>query len=298
MKIVNVIGGLGNQMFQYAFAISLHEKSGDDVYIDTSHYNYLFVKRFKSANLHNGFEIERVFPNAKLKHAHWYQLVRTTWYFPNYLLSRVMRKVLPVRKSEVIQKVTEYFEYNSEIYKIKGNVYFEGLWSSAKYYKPIKSLLKKVFAHPQATGINARYLYEMSMCNSVGIHVRRGDYLLEPAFRDICELDYYKRAINEIIADGEKHIFFVFSNDMDWCKEHLQPLIGLNAVYYVSNNVGNDSCWDMHLMRHCKDLIIANSSFSWWAAFLKEEEGRVIAPNKWVNRDAVFDVWDDNWIRL
>lgn len=298
MKIVNIIGGLGNQMFQYAFALSLQKKTEDKVYIDISHFNHILVKKIRSANLHNGFEIEKVFPNAHLEHAKWHQLIKITWYCPNYLISRVVRKFLPKRKNEVIQKVLEYFEYQPNVYSIKGNAYFEGLWSSAKYFKPIQNTLMHTFAHPKATGQNATYIAEMSGTNSVGIHVRRGDYLMEPDFRDICEIDYYKKAIDNILSDGEKHIFYVFSNDMSWCKSHLQPLIGENDIHYVTNNVGKQSCWDMHLMRHCKDLIIANSSFSWWAAFLKEHKGRVIAPQKWVNREAVFDVWDEEWIKL
>lgn len=298
MKIVNIIGGLGNQMFQYAFALSLQKKTEDKVYIDISHFNHILVKKIRSANLHNGFEIERVFPNAHLEHAKWHQLIKITWYCPNYLISRVVRKFLPKRKNEVIQKVLEYFEYQPNVYSIKGNAYFEGLWSSAKYYKPIQKILIQVFAHPKATGQNAAYITEMEGTNSVGIHVRRGDYLMEPDFRDICEIDYYKKAIDFIISDGEKHIFYVFSNDMSWCKSHLQPLMSNSDIRYVTNNVGNQSCWDMHLMRHCKNLIIANSSFSWWAAFLKDNKGKVIAPKKWVNREAIFDVWDEDWIKL
>lgn len=298
MKIVNVIGGLGNQMFQYAFAISLQERTGEDVYVDVSHFNHIFIKKIKSANLHNGYEVEIVFPQANLGHAKWYQLVKTTWYCPNYVLSRIVRKFMPKRKSEVIQKVSQYFEYMPEVYLRTGNAYYEGLWSSAEYYKPIQGKLKKVFSHPTAIGRNANYIEQMENCNSVGIHVRRGDYLLEPDFRDICEIDYYKRAVEEIVKDGEKHSFYIFSNDMKWCKANLVPLLGAHEVHLVTENVGKNSCWDMHLMRHCKDLIIANSSFSWWAAFLKENEGRVVAPIKWVNRDAKFDVWDKEWIRL
>ncbi len=298
MKIVNIIGGLGNQMFQYAFALSLQKKTEDKVYIDISHFNHIFVKRIKSANLHNGFEIEKVFPNAHLEHAKWHQLIKITWYCPNYLLSRCVRRLLPKRKTEFIQPVNKYFEYIPQVYDLQGNIYYEGLWSAADYYEPIKDLLKQTFAHPDATGHNAEYIRKMNDTNSVGIHVRRGDYLFEPDFRDICEIDYYKRSIQEILSDGLRHTFFVFSNDMKWCKANLLPLFGNHEAVFVTENVGKNSCWDMHLMRHCKDLIIANSSFSWWAATLKEKDGRVIAPKTWVNRDAKFDIWNKDWIKL
>ena len=299
MKIVNIIGGLGNQMFQYAFALSVKEKNPhEEVMVDVSHFNYLFIKKFKSANLHNGYEVEKVFPNASLKHANWFDLMKVTWYCPNYLLSRCVRRLLPKRKTEFIQPVNKYFEYIPQVYDLQGNIYYEGLWSAADYYEPIKDLLKQTFAHPDATGHNAEYIRKMNDTNSVGIHVRRGDYLFEPDFRDICEIDYYKRSIQEILSDGLRHTFFVFSNDMKWCKANLLPLFGNHEAVFVTENVGKNSCWDMHLMRHCKDLIIANSSFSWWAATLKEKDGRVIAPKTWVNRDAKFDIWNKDWIKL
>ena len=299
MKVVNVIGGLGNQMFQYSFALCLQaKKPHEEVMVDVSHFNHLFFKKFKSANLHNGFEVEKVFPNAKLKHAKWKDLMKITWYWPNYLMSRVVRRILPKRKTEYIQPVNQYFEYIPSVYEIRGNVYYEGLWSAIDYYKPFKYLLKQTFAHPEPTGHNAEYIYNMKIENSVGIHVRRGDYLLAPDFRDICGFDYYKRAIQVILQDGKHHSFYFFSNDIKWCEANLQPLIAGHKVCFVTDNVGKNSCWDMHLMRYCKDLIIANSSFSWWAATLKEEDGRVIAPKKWVNRDAKFDIWDKDWIKI
>ena len=242
MKIVNVIGGLGNQMFQYSFALSLQVKyPQEEVMVDVSHFNYLFIKKFKSANLHNGFELEQVFPNARLKHASWKDLMKITWYCPDYLLSRVIRRILPQRKTEFIQPVNQYFEYSPSVYDIQGNVYFEGLWSSADYYTPIKDLLKHTFAHPDATGHNAEYIQQMKEKKSVGIHVRRGDYLLEPDFRDICEIDYYNKAIEEIIKDDEHHTFYVFSNDMNWCRANLLPLLSEHEIVFVTENVGKNS---------------------------------------------------------
>lgn len=94
------------------------------------------------------------------------------------------------------------------------------------------------------------------------------------------------------------HVFFVFSNDMKWCKENLSPLIEGHKMVFVSENKGKDSCWDMFLMNHCKDLIIANSSFSWWGAFLNKNVNRVCCPEPWLNRDCSIEIYDPNWIKI
>lgn len=301
MKIVNIIGGLGNQMFQYAFALSLKERFPDEeVLIDTTHFNHVFVKKFRGANLHNGYEIEKVFPNAKqLKHASCWQLMRVTWYMPNYLLSRVVRRILPKRKTEYIQPLASSFAHLLEVYDIKKDCYYEGIWESVKNYIPCRDIILQTFAHPIPDDkTNKEYISQMEASESVGIHIRRGDYLYEPAFMNICDLDYYKRAIAEILSDEKKHDFFIFSNDISWCQKNISALLSGHNVVYVKNNIGTNSCWDMFLMTHCRDLIIANSSFSWWGAFLNERKGKVIAPKIWVNRDAEYDIWMDEWIKL
>ena len=299
MKIVNIIGGLGNQMFQYAFAEALKTRfPGEDVLLDTSHFKFLLLKKLGSANLHNGYEIKKVFPNADLPIATSDQLRRVTYYIPNYALSRIARRVLPVKKTELIQKAKEYFAYNPLVFEREGDCYYEGIWESIHYLIPIKETILKSFAHPIPNKINSDLIFKMENESSVGIHIRRGDYLNSDAFRGICDLDYYKRAIKIIIADGKSHSFYVFSNDLAWCEDNVIPLLDKNPIKMISHNTKNQSCWDMFLMSHCKDLIIANSSFSWWGAFLNKRCGRIIAPQKWTNRVAEYDIWLPEWYKI
>ena len=299
MKIVNIIGGLGNQMFQYAFALSLKERFPDSVVkIDTSHFHYIFLKKWKTANLHNGYEIDQLFPNANLEKASILDLLHVTWYVPNYWLSRFFRKVLPLRKTEYIQSSMICTSYDEKAYKQSDNCYYEGYWQSITFYLPIREKIKNIFKHPIPNSINANYIEKISMANSVGIHIRRGDYLLSPEFRGICTLDYYKKGIDEILKDGEKHSFYIFSNDVDWCKDNICPLLHSHDCHIVTENKGKDSCWDMFLMTYCKDLIIANSSFSWWGAFLNDRGGRVVAPKKWDNKNRELDFWAPDWIKI
>jgi hypothetical protein len=300
MKIVNIIGGLGNQMFQYAFALSLqHRFPEEKILIDVSHFNYLFVKKIRSANIHNGYEVDNVFPNAKLTKAKVSDLMKVTWYMPNYLLSRVIRRVMPQRKTEYIQPISEIFEYVPTVYDIKGDCYYEGVWESVHHFQNIREQVLYTFAHSEPNKVNKKYIEDMeSTDNSVGMHIRRGDYLYSPEFNGICDLGYYTNGINKIVSDGLKHTFYIFSNDIEWCENNIKPLLSGHDVYFVTENIGSMSCWDMFLMSHCKDLIIANSSFSWWGAFLNNRKGRVIAPKKWVNRDAKLDIWLNEWIRI
>lgn len=298
MKIVNITGGLGNQMFQYAFALSLKEKfPQEDIYIDTQHYHTLFFKHFRGINLHNGFEIESVFPNAGVPIAGWKELVKISYFIPNYILSRIGRKILPIRNTEMVLPFSNTYSYLPEAYK-EGNCYYEGFWQNIKYFEDIKDKLAEVYAHPEPNEYNRCLIKGITERESVGIHIRRGDYLSEPDYRGICGLEYYKKAIASLVATKKDYSFYIFSNDMAWCTENLGPLIKGFEVVYVTENKGENSCWDMFLMTYCKYLIIANSSFSWWGAFLNRNVEKVIAPYPWVNRDCEIELYGSNWEKL
>ena len=299
MKIVNIIGGLGNQMFQYAFALSLQDRfPNEKILIDISHFHYLFLKKWKTSNLHNGYEIDKIFHNVAIPKAGIGDLMKLTWYMPNYWLSRVIRKVFPLRKTEYIQTTEQSTSFDTLAYNIKGDCYYEGYWQSISYYLPIREKIQKTFAHPVPNDINAKYIQQIKDSNSVGIHVRRGDYLNFAAYKDICNLEYYQKAIKEVLKDGQLHSFYIFSNDVEWCKSNICPLLGNNPCHIVTENTGKNSCWDMFLMTYCQDLIIANSSFSWWGAFLNNRGGRVISSAKWNNKKSKLDFWAPEWIRM
>ena len=299
MKIVNIIGGLGNQMFQYAFAIALKNRfPNEDIFIDTSHFHYFFSNKWKGTNLHNGYEIDKIFPNADLKIATPIQLMKVTRYMPNYILSRVLRRTLLPKKTEFIQKREDLFLYQPEAMCKEGDCYYEGNWESVLYFADYRDKVQFSFCHGTPNNVNRRYIERMESENSVGIHVRRGDYLDSPKWSGICNEHYYKKGVETILSDGQQHVFYIFSNDIDWCKQEIIPLLSNHHVVIITENKGKASCWDMFLMTHCKDLIIANSSFSWWGAFLNRRGGRVVAPSKWLNEERVVEIWLDEWIKI
>lgn len=295
MKIVNIIGGLGNQMFQYAFALALKKHfPSEEVLIDTQHFNYIFLKRVKSCNLHNGFELDKLFRNITINVANREQIEKVSWYIPNYFLSRVGRKLLPKKNSEYIE--SKNYIYYPEVFEIVGSCYYEGYWQSVKFLKDCIHEIRDAFTFPYTNEYNFRIEEKMNNSNSVGIHIRRGDYLKDPEYKGLCELDYYQKALATLGVEGKE--FFIFSNDIDWCKVNIVELLGGAPVTFVDGNRGSDSAWDIYLMSLCKELIIANSSFSWWGAFLNKTATKIVAPKKWINRDYEADVYLDNWIKV
>ncbi len=298
MKIVNIIGGLGNQMFQYAFAIALKAYyPNEDIYIDTSHFHTIFFKRYRGHNLHYGYELEKIIDNIAIPTANWTKLIKVTNYMPNYILSRFIRKFLPKRKSEFLEKVD--FTYDKEVLKQEGDRYFEGYWQVANYYIDNEKAIKEVFKFKPLDVENMKLASKIMACNSVSIHVRRGDYINNKGFGGICTLDYYRRAIDFVLSRVDVPFFFVFSNEVRWCEDNLKPIMKGADFLIVNHNKGRDSYKDMQLMSYCHINIIANSSFSWWGAFLnKNSDAMVISPSKWNNRFEKVDIYPDSWIKI
>ena len=220
LKIVNMAGGLGNQMFQYAFATMLQQHfPNDKVMVDTQHYNTLFFKEFGSVNLHNGYEINLVFSNATLPVATKDDLRKVTRYIPNYVLARVVRHFLPRLATEYVEPLSENFTRNDAVLQ-QGDCYYEGYWQSHSYYTGMKPLLHQLFTPPRPNAYNSEMTALIEQSDSIGLHVRRGDYKSAPEFNGICTPAYYKKAIEKATNDGRKHTLFVFSNDIPWCREH------------------------------------------------------------------------------
>lgn len=290
MKIVNIIGGLGNQMFQYAFAYALHLKHTEEqVYVDTSLFN--------GYNLHNGFEIERIF-GCQLPIATKKEIRKVNWYLPNYKLARAARHFFPVRKTVV--KDEDYLTYKPHLMDLPGDYYYDGYWQSASYFDSYRKIILSLFKYKEALPNNCYEYYNGLNCpNSVSIHIRRGDYLSAPNFMGICDMDYYSKAIQ--IA--KKHIdsprFYIFSNDPVWCQDHITKLIDPFPSQIVNVNSGPSSYNDMRLMSMARCNILANSSFSWWASYLNPREDKItISPSKWVNLVPSTDVFMSDWIKI
>jgi hypothetical protein len=190
--------------------------------------------------------------------------------------------------------------FDKKVAELGNNMYLDGYWGNEKYFISIENIIRKEFrvTEPPA-GINEMYLGKIQSTNSVAIHVRRGDYVSNKetnTFHGVCSIAYYEEAIAQLSRKMQNIHFFIFSDDIPWVRENL--LINNFPVEYVEHNadLGYE---DLRLMYSCKHHIIANSSFSWWGAWLNNNPDKIIiAPEKWNNLPGNKTELPDRWIRL
>lgn len=288
MNIVRIVGGLGNQMFQYAFYRALKEKNTDTVGLD--------LTPFQWYNLHNGYELDRLFGiNEGSVEQKYIDSMRDE---KKDIINKVRRKLLGRKKSHYRETK---IAFNEEVFKLR-NTFFDGYWQSEKYFKEIENIIREEFTFKiPLDEKNFALVEEIKNCNSVSLHVRRGDYItnkeVNKLYGNVCTLDYYRKAIEYINSRVENPKFYVFSNDLKWVKENLDIP---NAVY-IDWNTKEDSYKDMQLMSCCRHNIVANSSFSWWGAWLNTNKDKiVVSPDRWFNDEQVGtnDIIPEEWIKI
>ena len=255
MKIIKIKSGLGNQMFQYAFAKTWQALTDDKILLDISH--------FKLENLHNGFELAELF-NIDLDIAAEDEVKKIAT-IPDSFANRIRRKYLT--------KPTHYIEneevFDKNVFSYKDVHYFEGYWQSERYFEPIKQNINRIFSFKKPLNEESSETEKQITSKTASIHIRRGDYLLKMnSFLNVCDLAYYEKALKTLKNKTEMDRIIVFSDDSQWCRENLD--FGSIPVIYADWNKGTDSWQDMYLMSKCAYNIIPNSSFSWnlWLLFI------------------------------
>ena len=289
MKIVNILGGLGNQMFEYAMYLALKDAHPqEEIKVCT--------RSFGGYGLHNGLEIQQIF-GVELSEASIWQLAKVAYPFFNYRTWQVMNHYLPNRKSMTMGTTAIPFDY-SQVSR-EDNAFYDGYWQNEGNFKHVRNKILEAYTFPEFTDErNIELADRLKSANSVSCHVRRGDYLKEPNIC-VCTPNYYARAITEMNERFAPKLYAIFSDDIQWCKENLSGLIGDREVIFVDWNKGENSFRDLQLMTLCKHNIIANSSFSWWGAWLNRNDNKVvIAPEVWMNKPIVNDPICSDWIRV
>jgi hypothetical protein len=269
LKIVKIYGGLGNQMFQYAFARSLEAAFPGEVYIDSS--------ALHRDTVHNGFELDEVFGIA-LPEAPQREVDRLS-VRPTGFINRVRRKYF-TKRTQIIDKK---FCFQPELLTRGGDAYFEGYWQSEKYYEGIEDSVRSGFSFKRRLAERNLALLRELPRPIASVHVRRGDYLKYPNL-NICTPKYYERALASMVSGTPIAAFLVLSDDAAYCRANLEP--GTTPMVIADWNQGRESWQDLALMAACDHHIIANSSFSWWGAWLNPSRSkRVIAPSVWNRRE-------------
>lgn len=292
MKIVRIIGGLGNQLFQYAVLVALRKRTGDEVKIDLS--------AMSGYGLHNGFELQNIF-NITASIATVSEVKRLGRFYKNYRQWQVCHHFFPWWKKELVEwKFTKF--YSKLIYDANKDRLYDGYWQCPKYFDDARNEILREYTYKnELDERNGKIASKMlSDDKSVSIHVRRGDYLKAKKYAGICGVEYYRQAV-KIMKEkiGENYHVYIFSNDMEWCKRNILPILNDNNVMFVDWNIRADSYKDMRLMSLCRINIIAASSFSWWGAYLNQRKDQiVIAPKKWINWDLEYEVQMPDWIKI
>lgn len=273
MIVVQLIGGLGNQLFQYAAAKALALQTKQKLSLDTS--------QFENYKLHN----------YALNH---FNVISKTYKKPN----RYLRKIKSFYQKSILYKEVD-FGYNSQLSSLEADVIFlEGYFQSEKYFLKYEKEIRTDFKIiTPLKKITADAIENIQAVNSVSIHVRRGDYL-NNFLHNTSKEEYYKRAVEIIENKIDSPVFFVFSDDMEWVKSNF---ITKQKTVFIDFNDASTNFEDIKLMSSCKHNIIANSSFSWWGAWLNENPDKiVIAPELWFNDNSINtkDIIPTNWVKI
>ena len=287
---VNILGGLGNQMFQFAFGYSVSKENNSKIKLEMSGFN-AYDKRYYALDL---FNVEE---NLNLKSKYDFLLNKINSKH-NSLLSKASSKLLRglLRLTNFYYQEREEFVFDQGVFNITKSTYFYGHWQNEKYFKKYRKELLEIFKLKDIHFQTKEYLQKITESESVSLHVRREDYI--NSIHDTCDVEYYKKAVLEILKINKQAHFFIFSDDMHWVKNNLDFIDHKTLVLLESDIPDHE---EMYLMSQCKHNIIANSSFSWWGAWLNQNsDKKVIAPKKWFNSSTLDtkDLIPASWVRL
>lgn len=287
MIVIKIIGGLGNQMFQYAYAKALENK-GYKVKLD--------ISAFETYKLHGGYQLDKY--NIDLINT---TQEENTNFYSNSIVYRVLRK-LNLRNSKIIKEKSLLFDEN--LLDIQDGCYIDGYFQCEKYFLYIRDVLLSQFTIKEKLSDYTQELSKMisDSTNSISLHIRRGDYVSNSHTKSIhgtCDLIYYANAIQYIKNKLQNVSIFLFSDDIEWSKENLR----IENIIYIDSKEKRIPHEDIYLMSLCKHNIIANSSFSWWGAWLNQNKDKiVIAPKRWFADEKLekysIDIVCDDWVRL
>lgn len=292
MIVSRLVSGLGNQLFQYAIGrqLSLHHRV--PLKLDTGFFETQTLRSFALDN----YNIQAKIASKKEVDDMLY------WQNNPGLIAKFYRKVqrmLPRAKQHYFKEL-EWWSYDPDLLKVSSKVYLDGYWQHYKYYLNISpGILNEITLKKNVEGAVSMEKNIMQDHSSVSIHIRRGDYITD-TLMGMLKLEYYKDAVDYMNAKLNNPSYYIFSDDLNWAKDNLK----INrSVTYIDLEAGSKYDYvELDLMSKCYHNIIANSSFSWWGAFLNRNPDKiVIAPRNWVVRpeiNARIQLQFPSWIKM
>jgi hypothetical protein len=276
MVISRIYGGLGNQLFQYAAgrALALHHDTR--LLLDVGKFDEYKLRHFDLAALHTELTVAK--PDE------------LSPYFNRDVLKKIRDNIAPMPQRKVFKQ--KKFRFDPRFFSLPANVYIQGYWQSEKFFAPIADVIRREFTLRDEHIAKVLPLAErIGREESVSVHIRRGDY----ANKEVMEMHgtlpelYYQEAIASLRERHNDLRFYIFSDDMQWVKDHL----AVDNAEFVSGTYTSTHFEDFYLMSRCRHNIIANSSFSWWAAWLNPNPAKtVIAPQQWFGNKGPRDTQD------
>jgi len=281
MIITKISGGLGNQLFQYALGRAVAKHHDVPLKLD--------ITAYENYKLHKGYRLDKFNINAEIAEKNEISSLKGS----DFLIFKALRRA-GLRNKHTYYSEKQRVVYDENVFSHPTR-YLEGYWQNERYFLSIRETILDELQPKYSLSVNARSYKELFLTSTaVSIHVRRGDYLKHPEI-GVLDLDYYKRAVQYI----ENHVvsprFFIFSDDIQWCKENFKFI--LDPIYIDETETEID---DLVLMSSCCHNIVANSSFSWWGAWLNKNETKMtISPKKWMAENPSGYKWvPRTWIEL
>ena len=295
MIISKLTGGLGNQMFQYAAGRRFAEKHHTEFKLDLSFFNQKFDKnttpRSYALNIFNTiqtaatpWEINKFYPQSK-----------------NRFINRVLQKMSTLRFINTHCYIEKHFHYDPQVLQLPDQTLLNGYFQCEKYFIDIKNILLKEFTLKNPLPKKTKEMInQIKTTESVSIHVRRKDYVTNKTanrFHGMCEPEYYQKAVKIMEQKVKNPHFYIFSDDTTWVKENIRLP---ETITYMADHINKDYM-ELLLMAKCMHNIIANSSFSWWGAWLNNNPAKiVISPENWFKDPGINtnDLIPHGWTRI
>lgn len=291
MVTVKIWGGLGNQLFQYAYGYSIAKKTGDILRLDVKFFDkqYSYVGK-------RSFELNKLACDCNFAPKRE-GIIR---FFELFWVNRLIQRYKPMIKFRVgnivfIKEKKKTF-MKPILPKKNDNIYYDGYWQTSLYFSEFRNELKEMFRYSGQYSDEVQSFYSRikQNKNSVSVHIRRGDFCTNSKIGHCTDIEYYVRAINYISENVETPIFFVFSDDIPWVKENL--IVDAELIY-ADYSCSDGPIIDFELMTECKHGIMSASTFSWWGNWLKciEKDTIIIAPKgEYYNNKFI----ENDWVRL